>query len=75
MKTATLTLIEVTNRFNGYGMPVVKVKSDINITVVNRGYNVFESIEKIDHSDIDQIMNTIMMPVMFIEVFMYHFTW
>ena len=59
MKTATLTLTKVTDRFNGYGMPVVEVKSDFEITVINRGYNVFESEQKINHSNIDQILNVI----------------
>jgi len=59
MKTATLTLVKVTEKFNGYGMPIVEVKSDIQISVINRGYNEFESIETINHSNIDSILNVI----------------
>lgn len=55
MKTATLKITEITNEFNGYGMPIVKVKSDINLKVVNRGYNEFECLQNIDETDLLQL--------------------
>lgn len=49
---AILTVSKLTDRFNGYGMPIVEVNSTANIEVINRGYNEFESITEIDESDL-----------------------
>ena len=52
MNKATLKIKALTDRVNGYGMPVVEVTSDSNIIVINRGYNVFEAQTDIDESDL-----------------------
>ena len=52
MKKATLTISKLTDRINGYGMPVIEVNSDNNIKVINRGYNEFEAITDIDETDL-----------------------
>lgn len=52
MKKATLKIDKLTDRINGYGMPIIEVISDNNIKVVNRGYNEFEAINEIDESDL-----------------------
>ena len=52
MKKAILTISKVTDRKNGYGMPIVEVNSTENIKVINRGYNEFEAQTEIDESDL-----------------------
>ena len=51
MKTI-LKISNLTNEFNGYGMPIVDVISDTDIKVINRGYNEFEAINDIDETDL-----------------------
>lgn len=48
----TFKLVEVTDRRNGYGMPIVKVESNTNLRVYNRGYNEFECEQEIDESNL-----------------------
>jgi len=52
MKQAILTVKNLTNEVNGYGMPIVDVLSSENIKVINRGYNEFEAVNDIDESDL-----------------------
>lgn len=59
MKTATFKITEITDRLNGYGMPIIKVQSDLNLTVINRGYNEFECLQDIDESDLLQLRSKI----------------
>jgi hypothetical protein len=49
---AKFTVTAITNKRNGYNMPIVEVKSDSNIKVVNRGYNEFECLQDIDESEL-----------------------
>jgi len=43
------------NKTNGWGMPMVQVKSNANLKVINRGYNEFECTSLIDESDLLQL--------------------
>ena len=52
MKKATLKIKALTDRKNGWGMPVIEITSDNDIKVVNRGYNEFEPVNEIDESDL-----------------------
>lgn len=52
MKIATLKISKLTDRLNGYGMPIVEVISDNDIKVINRGYNEFEAQIDIDETDL-----------------------
>jgi hypothetical protein len=68
---ATLKISKITDRFNGYGMPVIEVISDQNIKVVNRGYNVFEALTDIDESDLLRLrtmFNTIEHDTVMLEI-------
>ena len=52
MKKAILTISKITDKKNGYGMPIVEVNSTCDIKVINRGYNEFEAAQDIDESDL-----------------------
>ena len=52
MEKAILTINKLTDRENGYGMPIVEVTSTKDIKVINRGYNDFEPVQEIDESDL-----------------------
>lgn len=49
----SLTFISFNGEINAYGQPVVNVKSDKDLRIINRGWNVFESTDKIDLSALD----------------------
>lgn len=57
MKKATLTISKMTDRKNGYGMPIVEVISDNAIEIINRGWNEFEAVNEIDESELRQLYN------------------
>lgn len=52
MNKAVLKISKLTDRKNGYGMPIVEVASDSDIKVINRGYNEFEAVTEVDESDL-----------------------
>lgn len=54
-----LTLKEITNEFNGYGMPKVIATADKDITVINRGYNCFEATEQINEGNLSDLLSKI----------------
>lgn len=47
-----LTINKLTDRVNGYGMPIIEVNSTKDIVVKNIGYNDFQPTEEIDESDL-----------------------
>jgi len=49
---AILTIKKLTDRKNGWGMPIIEVNSTEDIEVINRGYNDFEALQEIDESDL-----------------------
>ena len=49
---AILTIKKLTNRKNGWGMPIIEVNSTEDIEVINRGWNEFEALQDIDESDL-----------------------
>lgn len=49
------TYISNLNKTNGYDMPMVQVKSNTNLKVINRGWNEFECVQDIDESDLLQL--------------------
>jgi len=51
-KKANFKILEITGLRNGYNMPVIKVESDINLEIFNRGYNEFQCIQEIDESEL-----------------------
>ena len=59
LKKAILNLDCITDRFNGYGMPIVKVVSDNNIKIINRGWNEFESVNEVDSSALEVLRDRI----------------
>ena len=48
MNTINLTFTNATTEKSGYGEPIIDVKSDKVITVINRGYNHFEPTDTIN---------------------------
>jgi len=52
MNKAILTIDKLTDRINGYGMPIIEVISTKDIKVINRGYNEFEPVQEIDETDL-----------------------
>jgi hypothetical protein len=52
MNKAILTISKLTDRINGWGMPIVEVNSSKDIEVINKGWNDFESLQEIDESDL-----------------------
>jgi hypothetical protein len=52
MNKAILTISKLTDRINGWGMPIVEVNSSNDIEVINKGWNDFESLQEIDESDL-----------------------
>lgn len=52
MKTTTFKIIEVTDKLNGYGMPIVKVKASTNLEIINEGYNYFKCVQDVDESEL-----------------------
>jgi hypothetical protein len=52
MNRAILTISKLTDRINGWGMPIVEVNSSNDIEVINKGWNDFESLQEIDESDL-----------------------
>jgi hypothetical protein len=57
MKTAKLKIKKLTDRVNGYGMPIVEVTSNTDIKIKNRGYNEFEPMQEIDETDLARLHN------------------
>ena len=51
-----LNIKEITQERNGWGMPKIIVTSDKDITVINRGYNVFESINAINEEGLKPLL-------------------
>ena len=49
---AILTINKLTDRKNGWGMPIVEVNSTQDIEVINKGWNDFEALQEIDESDL-----------------------
>jgi len=54
---AILTIKKLTDRKNGWGMPIIEVNSTEDIEVINRGYNDFEALQEIDESDLLRLRN------------------
>lgn len=54
---ATLKIDKLTDKFNGYGMPIVLVNSDVHFDSINRGYNEFEPNTEIDETDLLRLRN------------------
>jgi len=54
---AILTIKKLTDRKNGWGMPIIEVNSTQDIEVINRGYNDFEALQEIDESDLLRLRN------------------
>lgn len=48
----TFKIKEITDRRNGYNMPVVVVTSNTNLDVINRGWNEFNCKQIIDESEL-----------------------
>ena len=49
---AILSINKLTDRKNGWGMPIVEVNSTQDIEVINKGWNDFEALQEIDESDL-----------------------
>jgi hypothetical protein len=45
MNKAILTISKLTDRINGWGMPIVEVNSTKDIEVINKGWNDFEALQ------------------------------
>ena len=56
MKT-TFRIKEITDRRNGYNMPIVVVTSDTNLKIINRGWNEFACLQTIDESELMTLRN------------------
>jgi hypothetical protein len=54
---AILTINKLTDRLNGYGMPIVEVNSTKDIFVENIGYNDLQPTQEIDESDLLRLRN------------------
>lgn len=70
MEKATLKISKLTDRKNGYGMPIVEVISDNDLHVVNRGYNEFEALNEIDETDLERLRTMPEMGMMATETVM-----
>jgi hypothetical protein len=51
----TLKIKKLTDRINGYGMPIVQITSDKEINTINRGDNYFECTEQINAKDLERL--------------------
>ena len=51
-RKTVLTIVKITDRVNGYGMPIVEINSSDDIKVINKGWNEFEALQEIDESDL-----------------------
>lgn len=57
MEKAILKIKNLTDRFNGYGMPVVEVQSNINFEAPNMGWNEFVPNVEIDETELLTLRN------------------
>ncbi len=57
MEKAILKIHSLTDKLNGYGMPIVNVKSNIYFEATNIGYNEFEPTVEIDETDLLRLRN------------------